>query len=89
MTPIGVILFDRFAYGGMTVNLAANEVFQVHFTPVVKLTSYPCELVRPSLRHFQSKQLNFATVDYHGSSSGLYLSCDRTHSSTSTSSRRP
>jgi hypothetical protein len=25
--PIGLILLDGFAYGGMTVNLATNEVF--------------------------------------------------------------
>ena len=89
MGPIGPILFDGFSDGGMTVNLAADEIFQIHLTPVVKLRANPRELVRSGLGHLQREQLHFATIDHHASSSGLYLSCDRTHSSTSTSSRGP
>jgi len=45
------LLFEGLALGRMTMDLAANEVLQVHFAPVVELLAYPRELVRPGLCH--------------------------------------
>src|ERR1039457_2675851 len=85
--PIGLISFDSFADRGMPMDLIADELLEVDFAAVVELLANPRELVRPRLGHLQRKQLHFAAVDHHASSSGLYLSCVSRHSWGSTSER--
>jgi hypothetical protein len=51
----------------MSMDLIADELFEVGFATDVELVTNPCELVCPGLCHFQCKQLHFTTIDHHGS----------------------
>ena len=54
-------LSDSFAFGGMLVDLTANEFLEVGFAPIKEFIANPRKLVRPGFGHFQSELPDLAS----------------------------
>ena len=63
MTGSFVGLQDGLALGRQTVDVTANELFQVGFTLDEKVAAHPRELVVPVFGHFEGEQLHMLFVD--------------------------
>lgn len=84
-------LLDRLALGRQTLDVLADERFQVHFTLDVEVSSYAGELVCPAFGSIEGElfHLPFVQQAAHCSSSALNLSWSMVHSIWVTSLRGP